>query len=120
MANNTIVVDCSSLGVRDDFKAYISLLLTGGGEVNGTLLQQCKGQVCTALWGEGNPDVSGVGVRSSSREGGMPVVGTDENADAHSESSAVSLISTPSTSSEEGDGKKEKKDKEKALNKELR
>ncbi|KAL4969018.1 uncharacterized protein BDV14DRAFT_116705 [Aspergillus stella-maris] len=45
---------------------------------------------------------------------------TDENADAHSESSAVSLVSTPSTSSdEEGDGKK-KKGKEQALNKELK
>ncbi|KAL4946274.1 hypothetical protein BDV06DRAFT_208916 [Aspergillus oleicola] len=43
---------------------------------------------------------------------------TDDNADAHSESSAVSLISTPSTSSdEEGDGKKEK---DKKIDKEIK
>lgn len=66
MANRTLVVDCSPLATRNDFKAYISLLLTDGAEVNVTLLQQCKAQVCTALWGEGNPDVSGVGVRIDS------------------------------------------------------
>jgi len=58
---NTTSVDCSQLGTRTDFKNYINLLsnVTGG---NFSLVSGCKSEVCTALWGSGNPDISGVGM----------------------------------------------------------
>ncbi|KAK4960431.1 hypothetical protein LTR10_003327 [Elasticomyces elasticus] len=54
-------MDCSSLATRNDFDAYIALLFS---ETHGnfTLLQECKPQVCTALWGQGNSDISGIGM----------------------------------------------------------
>jgi hypothetical protein len=57
--NNTI--DCSSLATRTQFNAYARLLLNA---TNGTLesLYPCRTDVCNALWGEGNSDISGVGV----------------------------------------------------------
>jgi hypothetical protein len=57
--NNTI--DCSSLATRTQFNTYARLLLNA---TNGTLesLYPCRNDVCSALWGEGNSDISGVGV----------------------------------------------------------
>ncbi|KAK5700070.1 hypothetical protein LTR97_006205 [Elasticomyces elasticus] len=54
-------MNCSSLATRNDFDAYIALLFN---ETHGnfTLLQECKLQVCTALWGQGNSDISGIGM----------------------------------------------------------
>lgn len=59
-------IDCSSLATRTDFNEYARLLLTA---TNGTLerLYPCRQDVCGALWGEGNSDISGVGVRFSLR-----------------------------------------------------
>ena len=58
---NTTSVNCSQLGTRTDFKDYIHLLsnVTGG---NLSLASGCKSEICAALWGLGNPDISGVGM----------------------------------------------------------
>lgn len=54
-------LNCSHLAVRKSFAAYAQDLVneTGGDFV---LLNQCRRQVCTALWGAENGDVSGIGV----------------------------------------------------------
>jgi hypothetical protein len=53
--------DCVDLSVRTDFTAYIDLLRnrTGG---DFSLVRDCKKEVCGALWGFGNPDISGIGM----------------------------------------------------------
>jgi hypothetical protein len=58
--NSTI--DCSVLGSRHGFSDYIATLnaTTGG---NSSAIRECKAEICAALWGTGNPDISGVGVR---------------------------------------------------------
>ncbi|KAK5734368.1 hypothetical protein LTR17_009032 [Elasticomyces elasticus] len=54
-------MDCSSLATRTDFGSYIALLYDATqGDL--TRLGECKLEVCTALWGEGNPDISGIGM----------------------------------------------------------
>jgi hypothetical protein len=59
--DNSTNIDCSSLAVRKHFKDYIQALnLTFTGNFN--LVEKCKPQVCNALWGSGNPDISGIGV----------------------------------------------------------
>lgn len=59
MANITSY--CSQLGTRTNFKTYIQLLsnATGG---NFSLASGCKSEICAALWGSGNSDISGVGM----------------------------------------------------------
>lgn len=53
--------NCSLLIARKDFAGYIQELnLTTG--FNVTLLEACKGDICNALWGDGNADISGIGV----------------------------------------------------------
>jgi len=54
-------LDCTAIAIRRDFDEYIEAILnvTGG---NLTRLSDCRPQVCIALWGNGNPDVSGIGV----------------------------------------------------------
>ena len=58
---NTTSINCSQLSTRTDFKGYINLLsiATDG---NFSLVDSCKSEVCAALWGSGNPDISGVGM----------------------------------------------------------
>jgi hypothetical protein len=53
--------DCIALSVRTDFTAYIDLLrnLTNS---DFSLAKDCRKDVCGALWGSGNPDISGVGM----------------------------------------------------------
>jgi len=52
---------CLALSTRTDFTAYIDLLrnATGG---DFSLVKDCKTNVCGALWGSGNPDISGIGM----------------------------------------------------------
>jgi hypothetical protein len=58
---NTTSIDCSQLGTRTDFRSYILLVsnATGG---NFSLASDCKPEICAALWGSGNPDISGIGM----------------------------------------------------------
>lgn len=53
--------DCIALSSRKDFTSYISLLrnLTNG-DFNQVI--SCRREVCGALWGSGNPDISGIGL----------------------------------------------------------
>lgn len=53
--------NCIALSNRTDFTAYVDLLrnLTNG---DFSLVKVCKKDVCEALWGFGNPDISGVGM----------------------------------------------------------
>jgi hypothetical protein len=60
MAKET-TVSCSNLTDRNDFQSYIEIIseATGG---NFSLVAECKAEICGALWGSGNPDISGVGM----------------------------------------------------------
>ena len=54
--------DCSPLGqFNGGFEAYIHRLRNQTG-FNKALLAFCDSEICGALWGVGNPDVSGIGV----------------------------------------------------------
>ena len=63
-----MALDCSLLGANKDFADYIIQLesLTRG---NITQIQACKPQICSALWGTGNSDISGIGVNTLGSEG---------------------------------------------------
>lgn len=52
---------CTALSTRTDFDGYVALLknITGG---NFSLVSECREEVCGALWGSGNPDISGIGM----------------------------------------------------------
>ncbi len=58
-------IDCSRLAIRTSFDSYAHRLLnvTNG---NLSLLNQCKVEVCGALWGQGSGDISNVGVSTTS------------------------------------------------------
>ena len=60
MANNTRL-NCSDLTSRTNFPDYITAIRNATGN-NFALVDQCKAEVCNALWGSGNPDISGIGV----------------------------------------------------------
>ncbi|USP78483.1 hypothetical protein yc1106_05757 [Curvularia clavata] len=53
--------DCITLSSRKDFTSYINLLrnLTNG---DFSQVSSCRREVCGALWGSGNPDISGIGL----------------------------------------------------------
>lgn len=54
-------LNCSNFTTRDNFNAYITLLINAtDGDL--ALLTPCSSEVCTAIWGDGNSDISGVGV----------------------------------------------------------
>ena len=54
-------INCTNLAVRTDFDTYArKLVKTTHGDLD--LLSQCKVEVCGALWGQGNSDISGIGV----------------------------------------------------------
>ena len=60
-----MALNCTGLDNRQgSFAAYISRLksATGGDFTRAGL---CKAEVCIALWGDGNPDISGVGVSTN-------------------------------------------------------
>jgi hypothetical protein len=54
-------MNCSSFEARHKFGTYVQALLNAS---DGDLsqLQPCSSQICTALWGQGNADISGIGV----------------------------------------------------------
>lgn len=54
-------LNCSSFATRNDFDAYVTLLLQASNN-DIPLLSQCKPEICAALWGQGNSDISGIGV----------------------------------------------------------
>lgn len=64
MSVQNITANCSLLAARRDFAGYVQQLNSTTG-FNITLLEACKGDICNALWGDGNADISGIGVRSS-------------------------------------------------------
>ena len=64
MANKTFV-NCGSLASRTSFPSYIASIRNATAD-NFTLVAQCKAEICNALWGSGNPDISGVGVCNGS------------------------------------------------------
>jgi len=67
MTDQPTFANCSLLIARKDFASYVQELnLTTG--FNVTLLEACKGDICNALWGDGNADISGIGVS-------LPIVG---------------------------------------------
>jgi hypothetical protein len=54
-------IDCEALETRNAFKNYIQTLenATHG---NFSQARACRLEVCSALYGAGNPDISGIGV----------------------------------------------------------
>lgn len=56
------IPDCAAIAIRKDFATYVEALINAtGGDLS--LLSNCRQEVCVALWDNGNPDVSGIGVR---------------------------------------------------------
>lgn len=60
MANST-VANCSALVSRKSFPDYVAAIRKATAN-DFALVDQCRPEVCNALWGSGNPDISGVGV----------------------------------------------------------
>jgi hypothetical protein len=60
-SNGEIFANCSSLASRSSFTDYIQEINATTG-FNISLLSACKNDVCNALWGDGNADISGIGV----------------------------------------------------------
>ncbi|KAF4471853.1 hypothetical protein FALBO_1219 [Fusarium albosuccineum] len=54
-------VDCSKLKELDDFSNYIDTVESQTQFVT-SKLQECKAEICNAVYGTGNPDISGIGV----------------------------------------------------------
>lgn len=52
---------CATLSLRSEFSAYIELLRNAT-DNDFSLVDSCRMNVCGALWGLGNPDISGVGM----------------------------------------------------------
>jgi len=68
VVNLTTNLNCTLLATRSNFPDYIQVLRneTGTGinsTMNLTLLGFCRPEVCNTLWGTGNADISGIGVR---------------------------------------------------------
>ena len=61
MSNQSFSANCSILASRSDFAGYVQTLNSTTG-FNIQLLEACKGDICNALWGDGNSDISGIGV----------------------------------------------------------
>lgn len=59
---NTTLSDCSNLASIKDFADYIAEIRNATAN-DIALVGQCKKEVCGTLWGSGNPDISGSGVR---------------------------------------------------------
>ena len=63
--NNTTLTgfaNCSLLVTRTSFAEYVQELnTTTAFDIN--LLESCKSDICNALWGDGNADISGIGAR---------------------------------------------------------
>lgn len=56
-------VSCAALSERTSFSSYIHLLREiAGDDWTVSALRPCQLEICSALWGTGNPDISGIGV----------------------------------------------------------
>jgi hypothetical protein len=53
--------NCTALSYRSDFAGYI-VLLRNATDGDFTLVNDCRLEICGALWGIGNPDISGIGM----------------------------------------------------------
>ncbi|KAF5538923.1 hypothetical protein FNAPI_10950 [Fusarium napiforme] len=54
-------VDCSQWTELNDFSEYIRDL-DSETQFNKSILEPCKSEICNAIYGTGNPDISGIGV----------------------------------------------------------
>lgn len=54
-------IDCSSLGTLEGFDDYLRKLRAAT-QYNESLLEECGKEICGAIWGQSNPDISGIGV----------------------------------------------------------
>ncbi|KAM5345690.1 hypothetical protein ACJ41O_011551 [Fusarium nematophilum] len=61
MQNARMDVDCSSLEELNDFSTYVQALHTET-QFDVNRIRLCKAEVCNAVYGTGNPDISGIGV----------------------------------------------------------
>jgi hypothetical protein len=59
--NITHFANCSALVSRADFATYIQTV-SDTTHFNVTYLEACKGDICNAIWGDGNGDIAGIGV----------------------------------------------------------
>lgn len=55
------MADCYKLTAVDDFTKYVETLSAETGYED-SRLQECKPMICQAIYGIGNPDISGIGV----------------------------------------------------------
>lgn len=76
MAANRTSINCEYLASRTSFPNYIASIRNATAD-NFTLVGQCKAEICNALWGSGNPDISGIGVRNGSFYNGRDVADED-------------------------------------------
>ncbi|TVY82708.1 hypothetical protein LSUE1_G005720 [Lachnellula suecica] len=60
-SNMETLSNCSSLASRSSFIDYVEAINTTT-SFNTTLLYECQGEICNALWGDGNADISGIGM----------------------------------------------------------
>lgn len=59
---SSLKVDCSQWMELNDFSSYIRLLGSKT-QFKKDSLEVCQSEICTAVYGTGNPDISGIGVR---------------------------------------------------------
>lgn len=52
---------CSHLETLDDFGDYV-VSLDSETSFDATALKRCRPEICNAVYGTGNPDISGIGV----------------------------------------------------------
>lgn len=53
--------NCSQWAALDDFSSYVDSLGKST-EFDKGKMQVCRTEICTAVYGTGNPDISGIGV----------------------------------------------------------
>jgi hypothetical protein len=65
LKNNARMHDnCSELASRSSFAAYVALMKNvTAPDLTVADMAPCRQQICSVLYGVGNPDISGVGVR---------------------------------------------------------
>jgi len=56
--------NCSRIQFLDDFDGYM-IELRNQTDFNTTRLFDCQHEICSAIFGEGNPDIGGIGVSSN-------------------------------------------------------
>ncbi|RSL78908.1 hypothetical protein CEP51_007799 [Fusarium floridanum] len=56
--------NCGALAQLDDFSDYVDVLGSQT-DFNETSLEVCKNEICIAVYGTGNPDISGIGVATA-------------------------------------------------------